>query len=184
LIRFRQCHEARVTVAVPSELLPEKTGFDWLAVDALSNTYSLQALQIWRRIRGQRRFPSRHDLKPRDIAPIMEHMSVIKVIDGGADYENRFVGDSVVRVHGIPIAGRRFSEIANDAPVLVKRLLPVAGKTVATGAPVAYCGKTGHDMQQVIYTDFEGVMLPLGETDATVDHILYAGICTVHLVPC
>lgn len=173
-----------MSVAVPTELLPEKTGFHWLAVDDVANTHSRQGLALWRRLRGTRRFPARGDLNPRDIAAIMHHMSVIKVIDNGADFENRFVGDSVTRAHGIKVAGRRFSDIARDSPILIKRLLPVVEKVVTSGQPVAYSGKTGHDMVHVIYTDFEGVMLPLGESDAAVDHILYVGSCTVHLAPC
>lgn len=172
-----------MNVSVPSELLPEKTGFDWIATEALVNPYSRQGLEIWNRLRGSRRFPARADLKPRDIVPIIQHMSVIKVIDGGKDFENRFLGDAVVRAHGIPIAGRRFSDIAREAPVLVRRLVPVAERVVAQGEPVAYRGKTGHDMTHVAYTDFEGVMMPLGETDAAVDYIVYAGICSVHVTP-
>jgi len=168
-------------VSVPAELLPEKTDFEWLTLDQVQSTPGRAGIAIWRCLRGTRRFPARNDLTPREIAGIMQHMSLIKVINSGEDFENRFVGDAVVRAHEVPIVHRRFSEVAHDIPRLIEQLLPMARKVVATGEPLAYCGKTGHDMAQVVYTDFEGVLLPLGATDDAVDHILYVGTCTIQV---
>lgn len=170
-----------MSVAVPSELLPATTNFEWISLDDVENVPSRTGIAIWRALRRDRRYPSRADLSPRRIAGLMQYMSLIQVIDGGKDFENRFVGDAVVRAHDVPIARRRFSEVAQDSPVLIEGLLPVARKVLETGAPLAYRGRTGHDMTHVIYTDFEGVMLPLGDSDGAVDHILYIGVCGIQL---
>jgi hypothetical protein len=163
--------------------LPEKTDFEWLPLDQVKSASALAGIAIWRALRGTRRFPARSDVTPREITGIMQHISLIKVINGGEDFENRFVGDAVVRAHDVPIAHRRFSEVARDIPRLIEQLLPMARKVVATGEPLAYCGKTGHDMAEVAYTDFEGVLLPLGPTDEMVDHILYVGTCSIQVLP-
>jgi hypothetical protein len=112
----------------------------------------------------------------------MRHMSLVAVIDGGADFENGFVGDAVVRVHDVPIAHRRFSDVALDMPTLMAGVTPLFRKVVETGEPLAYRGRTGHDMAHVVYTDFEGVLLPLGECDA-VDHVVYVGTNSVVAAP-
>jgi len=162
-----------------SGLLPERTDFECIPVGLVENAPARQALAIWNDLRGARRFPSRDELKLRDIAAIIQQMSLIAVIDGGRDFENRFVGDAVVRAHEVPIAHRRFSEIAKDMPVLMERLWSQCRRVVDTGEPLAYRGRTGHDMTRVVYTDFEGVLLPFGP-DA-VDHVMYAGSCALRI---
>lgn len=162
-------------VAFPQELLPEKTAFECMPLEAIENAPARRAIEIWTSLRGSRRFPSRSDLKPRDIAPIMQNMSIVKVLDGGKDFENGFVGDAVVRAHDIPIVHRRFSDLSWDMPGLMAQLTPLFESVVKSGEPLAYRGKTGHDLTGVVYTDFEGVLLPLGE--GAVDHIVYVGIC-------
>lgn len=171
------------TVAALAEAMPEKTDFEWLSLDQVESAPARRGIAIWHSLRGKRRFPSRKDLKPREIASIMQHMSLIKVINGGEDFENRFVGDAVVRAHEVPIEHRRFSDIAADTPVLIERLLPLFRKVVDTGEPLAYRGRTGHDLARVVYSDFEGALLPLGENDAAVDHVIFVGTCTLKARP-
>jgi hypothetical protein len=163
--------------------LPERTGFEVVSLDALTCTPARRGLAIWRLLRASRRFPSRTDLKPRNIADIMPFLSIVMVIDGGRDFENRFVGDAVVRAHDVPINHRRFSDVAKDMPALMYGLLPLFRRVVETGEPLAYRGITGHDMMHVVYTDFEGVLLPFGPSDELVDHILYVGACELNIAP-
>lgn len=166
-------------VSVPTEFLPESTDFETFALDAIDCAPARRGLEIWNQLRGSRRFPARADLTPRRIAEIMPYMSMATVIDGGADFENRFVGDAVVRAHNVSIVHRRFSDVARDMPVLMGGLMPLFRQVVAEGKPLAYRGRTGHDMTLVVYTDFEGLLLPLGERDDIVDHIVYVGCCSL-----
>jgi hypothetical protein len=171
------------TVAFAGEHLPERTNFALLPLDEVESPSARYGIALWRTLRGERRFPARGDLNLREIAPIMRHMSLVAVIDGGADFENGFVGDVVVRAHDVPIAHRRFSDVARDMPTLMGGVTPLFRQVVETGLPLAYRGRTGHDMAHVVYTDFEGVLLPLGETDDAVDHVVYVGMNTVAAAP-
>ena len=171
------------SVAVPIELTPEKTEFERLSLDQVDGMHALRGIAVWHIQRGSRRFPSRRDLDFRDIASILPYMSLVMVINGGEDFENRFVGDVVVRAHDVPIRHRRFSEVAADMPRLMDGIAPMFREVVDTGEPLAYRGRTGHDMTHVVYTGFEGVLLPLGETDEAVDHVVYVGACTVDALP-
>jgi hypothetical protein len=113
----------------------------------------------------------------------MPYMSLVTVINGGEDFENRFVGHEVVRAHDVTVRHRRFSEIAADMPRLVEGLLHLFRKVVDTGEPLAYCGRVGGEFKNVEYTDSEGVLLPFGMTDEAVDHVLYVGTCSTCFHP-
>lgn len=169
--------------AVPAEIVPERTDFERFSLDAVESAPPRRGIAIWRLLRASRRFPAHDDLELKDIADIMPYMSLVAVIDGGKDFENRFVGDAVVRAHDVPIRHRRFSDVAKDMPTLMEGLLPLFRKVVETGEPLAYRGRTGHDMSHVVYTDFEGVLLPLGQSDDAVDYVLYVGKCELKVTP-
>ena len=169
--------------AVPAEIIRERTDFEMLSLDVVACMPTRRGIAIWRLLRAGRRFPAHSDLKMRDIADIMPYMSLVAVIDGGKDFENRFVGDAVVRAHDVPINHRRFSDVAKDMPTLMQGLLPLFRKVVETGEPLAYRGRTGHDLSHVVYTDFEGVLLPLGQNDEVIDYVLYVGQCELKATP-
>ena len=169
--------------AVSAEIVPERTDFERFSLDAVESAPTRRCIAIWRLLRASRRFPAHDDLELKDITDIMPYMSLVAVIDGGKDFENRFVGDAVVRAHDVPIRHRRFSDVAKDMPALMEGLLPLFRKVVETGEPLAYRGRTGHDMSHVVYTDFEGVLLPLGHSDEVVDYVLYVGQCELKVTP-
>jgi hypothetical protein len=169
--------------AVPAEIVPERTDFERFSLDAVESAPTRRCIAIWRLLRASRRFPAHDDLELKDITDIMPYMSLVAVIDGGKDFENRFVGDAVVRAHDVPIRHRRFSDVAKDMPTLMEGLLPLFRKVVETGEPLAYRGRTGHDMSHVVYTDFEGVLLPLGQSDEAIDYVLYVGKCELKVTP-
>ena len=169
--------------AVSAEIVPERTDFERFSLDAVESAPTRRGIAIWRLLRASRRFPAHDDLELKDITDIMPYMSLVAVIDGGKDFENRFVGDAVVRAHDVPIRHRRFSDVAKDMPALMEGLLPLFRKVVETGEPLAYRGRTGHDMSHVVYTDFEGVLLPLGQSDEAIDYVLYVGQCELKVTP-
>ena len=169
--------------AAPAQIAPERTDFELFSLDEVKNSPARRAIAIWRLLRADRRFPAHDDLKLRAIADFTPYMSLVAVIDGGRDFENRFVGDAVVRAHDVPIKHRRFSDVAKDMPTLIYGLLPLFRKVVETGEPLAYRGRTGHDLSHVVYTDFEGVLLPLGPSNDAVDYVLYVGQCELKVTP-
>src|ERR1041385_8524565 len=68
-----------------------------------------EGVTYWRRIRGPRRFPSRADVNPRDMTNILRNAVLMRVIDCGADYEYRIVGDAHTVAHGFCMQGKRLS---------------------------------------------------------------------------
>lgn len=148
------------------------TTFEWLSLDQLKEKPLRAAANYWSALRDGRLFPSRDDLKPRDMIRILPHMSLVKVIDGGADFEHRIVGDAVVRTFAVPIQKRRFSEIAPQAPQLIDASFWLFRKVVETRAPLAYLQRTQNDTFQIAYTLAEMVLLPLGNRDEAVDHVV------------
>jgi hypothetical protein len=154
--------------------LPASTKFTWLTLDMLEAQPTRAGAAYWRSLCRGRRFPSRNDLKPRELASLLPYISLINVIDGGADFVHRIVGDVIVQAFDVPIQHRRFSEIAEDAPNFIARSLPQFRKVVDTGAPVAWSSLSGHDVTNVVFTYGEMLLLPLGSGN-TVDHILGIG---------
>ena len=155
------------------EFLPlQPTTFEWLGLGQLEGAPLRAAVAYWSAIRGDRLFPSRNDLKPRDMGGLLPHMSLVKVIDGGADFEHRIVGDAVVRAFSVPVQNRRFSEIALQAPRLIEVSFGLFRKVVETRAPLAYLQRTQSDKFQLVCTLAEMVLLPLGCSDEVVDHVV------------
>ena len=117
--------------AVHAEIVPERTDFERFSLDAVESAPTRRGIAIWRLLRANRRFPAHDDLELRDVADILPYMSLVAVIEGGEDFENRFVGDAVVRAHDVPIRHRRFSDVAKDMPTLMEGLLPLFRKVVS-----------------------------------------------------
>jgi hypothetical protein len=147
------------------------TTFEWPELGELETAPLKMAVEYWQSIRGPRRFPSRRELKPREIAALLPYMALLKVIDGGTDFEHRIVGDAQVRALRVQVQNRRFSEIAAEAPKLVSVSKPLFLKVVQTRAPVCWRARTGYDAVDVVFKEVEGVLLPLGETEEAVDHV-------------
>jgi hypothetical protein len=154
-------------------ILPSQvTTFEWLGLDQLREAPLRAAVAYWSAIRGNRPFPSRNELKLRDMGGLLPYMSLVTVIDGGADFEHRIVGDAVVRAFNVPIQNRRFSEIALHAPKLIEVSFWLFRKVLETRAPLAYLQRTQSDTFKLVYSLAEMVLLPLGGSDETVDHVV------------
>jgi hypothetical protein len=152
------------------KFLPDFTAFEFVPAETLDSTPIRVGYEYWLYRRGNRRFPSRSDLCPRDIAGALQHMSLIKV--EGDDFVYRVVGDAIVRAFDIPIQNRRMSEIVYDEPGFGTIVVPLLRKVAHIGEPVAIRGTTGHDVTRANFTDYQNVLLPLGPDDQAVDHIV------------
>jgi len=153
-----------------SKLLPSATTCQRIDPEDVEHPAARLGLEVWRRQRGDRRFPAREDIKPRDVAPAMQHLSLLKVT--GGDFLYRIVGDAVVRAYDTPLQNRKVGEISEDSPAFGAIVLPLLHSVVEDRAPVAIRGTTGHDALMANFTDYEALFLPLGPDDETVDHIL------------
>jgi hypothetical protein len=150
--------------------IPDVTDFRPVSPDEFEAEPLRVAYAYWRSIRGNRRFPSRADIHPRDIAGLLRHVSLIKYEDG--DFIYRIVGDAIVRAYDLSLHNRKLSELVYDEPGFGCIIRPLLERCVETGDIVAVKGHTGRDLVRVNFTDYENILLPLGPNDSTVDHIM------------
>ena len=134
------------------------------------------AVVYWQLIRAQRQFPARADLTLRGMASFLPYTLIIAVIDDGADYEYRFVGDAERQSFKRDFKGMRVSQVEEIAPNFGEIIRASYDKVRSTGLPFAAGGLADH----VQATDFlpyhETAFLPLGATDNAVDHLLAVGV--------
>lgn len=164
------------------QLFPDKTRYELIALEALESPVIRHGIAYWRTLCGERRFAKREDLDPRKITDGLSNMILVRVIDSGADFAFRIVGDEVRRAYPVPLNNRRMSEIAADLPVLAEKLSLAYRRVIATGLPLAVRTTVGLDNPEVKFSFAEAVHLPLGATDAAVDHLLTLASHTLEIV--
>jgi hypothetical protein len=151
-------------------LIPAATTIAQIAFEELESKPVRFGAFYWRSLCNGRRFPSRQDIKPRDIVGILSNMSLLKVVDG--DFQYRIVGDTVVRAYDGMLHNRFIRDLELDLPSYSLFVRPILTHIMKEKVPVAVRGKIGHDAIGTNFTDHENALLPLGPDDDTVDHIL------------
>jgi hypothetical protein len=145
--------------------------FQAIELHELTKPLVLQGLAYWRSLRGDRAYPCRDQISPRAIIRLLTNTVLLRVLDGGADFEFLVVGDEVTRAYRAPMLRRRLSEIAADLPNASSYWGGVYRDIVRTGKPhaVRFTADAGGEAK---FSDAEAVLLPLGPTDEVVDHII------------
>lgn len=143
-----------------------------LPLDRLESPVVRQGLDYWLKLRGKRAFPSRTELVPRDLSSLLRHIVLLKLVDGGADYEYRIVGDAHVISHGFNMQGSRVSEVDRISPGYGPVLKSLYDHAVRRRDAFAFRGwlERGEGRKQYIYS--ESVFMPLGPDASTIDHVL------------
>jgi len=131
-----------------------------------------EGVAYWHRLRGDRNFPSRLQVSPRDITGILRHALLLRVIDAASDYEYRIVGDAHVVAHGFSMQGKCLSQMDEHAPGYGAVLKTIYDPVVRNRTPYALRGWLSRGDDDPEYIHAESVFLPLGANDETVDHIL------------
>jgi len=150
--------------------IPVSTTIAQIAFEELESKPVRTGAFYWRALCGRRRFPSRQEIKPRDITSLLSNMSLLKVVDG--DFQYRIVGDTVVRAYDTLLHNRFIRDIELELPSYSFFVRPILTQILRDRLPVAVRGKIGHDAFGTNFTDHENALLPLGPDDDTVDHIL------------
>jgi hypothetical protein len=132
-----------------------------------------QAMAVWNEHRGSARFPNRDAMTPRAMTPFLRNIVLVRVLDGGKEYEFRIVGDAIVQVQGGAFQGHTLTEIDEKLPGYGASLRPLYDLLVAEGAPHAYRGHVPDGPVKRAFAH-ETLLLPLGK-DGAVDHILVVG---------
>ncbi len=176
---WKDCMPPRYPV---KQLFPERTHYEPIALEALQNPVLRLGVEYWRQLCGERRFARREDLDQRKLAPALSNMIIVRVVDAGADFAFRIVGDEVRRAYPVPLNNRLMSEIAADLPVLAEKLALAYRRVIGTKSPFAVRTHVGLDNPEVNFSYAEAVHLPFGATDDAVDHLLTLAAHTLEIV--
>jgi hypothetical protein len=144
-----------------------------IPVAEVQNPQLLKGLELWRRQRGNERFPSRARMSPRLLAGLLRNTVLVRV--KGEDFEFRIVGDAIVTAQGASFQGMTTAEIDKIVPGYGRTLGKVYRHVCTTGEPSAYRGwfERGADGRAFFH---ESLVMPLGEDGKHVDHLLILGV--------
>jgi hypothetical protein len=157
-----------------ADAAPPATTYDVIAPEDLRFDEVCEGFAYWKLLCGERPFPTREEISPRAIARLLTNLILLKVIDGGADFEFVIVGDEVQRAYSASLLRRRLSDIAKDLPNSAAYWGGVYRDIVRTGKPWAVRFAAGLDGETRFF-EAEAVLLPLGPREGAVDHILTFG---------
>lgn len=155
---------------------PETTSSTVLTLEQIENASVRLGVNYWRQLRGNRHLPARAQVMPRDIAPILKNIVILRVIDGGKDYEYRLVGDAQVQAYGFNFQSLRIGQIKAVAGEFGQLMHNIYEHVRTTRDPFAVRGWIGRDVPDARFVYHESVFLPLGADGETVDHILIVSI--------
>jgi hypothetical protein len=154
--------------------------FGRIAINEIESPLLVQAVAYWKRLAAGRVFPARSDVTPRSLGPLLRYTTLLRVVDGGSDYEYRIVGDAFVLAHGVSFQGRRWSEVGRLSPRFHRMIKPVYDSVVETREPLATRGWIERSAGTDEYIYCEYIYLPLGAAPSAVDHILIFAVYIPH----
>jgi hypothetical protein len=146
------------------------------SIDEVEHPIVKSAVSYWQSVRAQRRFPARADLTLRGMARFLPYTLIVAVIENGADYEYRFVGDAERRAFNRDFKGMRVSQVEKIAPKFGEIIRANYDKVSSTGLPFAVRGLADHVRTNEYLPYHETAFLPLGAADELVDHLLVVGV--------
>lgn len=126
--------------------------------------------EYWHALKGERAFPSREMITLRGLRDLAKYATLIKVIEGGRDYEFRLVGDVPVAAVGKNFRGRRLSEPDVLRVMESNYRRQFYDMVVRTAEPWLFKSRMVDHIGLNLPVHSETVYLPLGEGD--VDHLL------------
>jgi len=143
-----------------------------IALEELRDQKTRLGYDYWRMLRGMRRFPSRNEIKPRDIACALPNMALIRVLEGGNDFQYLIIGDHAGQGYGVNLRKRCYTDIAVELPRATANWFRLSRQVVESGKPIAVLAKVGLGASDARYSNAEAVYLPLGPHDNCVDHLI------------
>lgn len=128
-----------------------------------------RALAYWQEIKGDASMPRRDDMVPERIVALWPHILMVDVLDGGADYHFRLVGQRLVDSYGEQ-TGRNLSN-ATISEVVRDRCRRIFDYCLEQAAPAyAYWSEAASHRRPLI--DVEALCLPLSSDGSTLDRML------------
>jgi hypothetical protein len=146
-----------------------------IALDEVESALVRAAVGYWRELCRGRPFPARADILPRDIRGLLRNIALLKVVDDGADYDYRIVGDAHVMAYGFSMQGKRLTEMDEFAAGHGEVLKRLYDRVVRKGEPYALRGWIGRSERQKKFIYSESLFAPLGDGE-TVDHVFNVSV--------
>jgi hypothetical protein len=160
-------------MSIPDSFAPAKaTVIELIDLEQIANPVLLEGATYWKSLCGAKSYPAREQVNPRDIKGALNNLILLKVIDGGADFEHRILGDAVVRAYRVEGHGRKLSDIEAVSPELGAKLRRVYSAVVQARRPINVRIRIGQDSPEVNYSAGEVAFFPLGPSDDIVDHLM------------
>ena len=156
------------------ERRPDESVASLIPYDAVENAITRTAAAYWRTLRGMRKLPARADLAPRDMRAILSNVVLLRVIDGGRDYEYRIAGETFVWAYNAQFRGLFLSDVEAVNPEHGHRMRALYDHIRQTAEPLGVQGWIGRNLPQARFVYHETVLLPFGDDGLQVDHILIA----------
>jgi hypothetical protein len=141
-------------------------------LDQIESPVVRRGLDYWSTVRGAKPYPAREDIVPRELAGLLRHVVLLRVVDAGADYEFRIVGDAHVISHGFNMQGLKVSDVDAYSPGYGPVLKSLYDRVVRRRDAYAFRGWLERGDQKHKYIYSESVFMPLGPDSATIDHVL------------
>lgn len=158
---------------------------DRIALDEIQSPIVRDGVSYWQSLCRGRAYPARADVAPSGMRKLLANAALVRVLDDGADYEYRIAGEAHVMSHGIPLQGKKMSELDGLDPAYRPVLKSLYDRVTESHAPYGVRGAIKAADGAPVHYKSESAFLPLGPDEATIDHILvftvYEG--TSHVSP-
>ena len=157
--------ELKKAVEIPHRVIP-------LELDGVESQILRSGIAYWTSLCRGRPHPSRPELDPHGLKPILANTMLLQVVGECEDYEYRIVGDAHVQIHAFSQFPTRLSQLDEFLPGYAGILKPLYDRVARLKAPFAMRGIIERPDGFPKLTASESVFLPLGPNAQTVDHIL------------
>lgn len=148
---------------------PEASSVEIVSPEMLDSAPVSMGVKYWNALRGARQLPARSELVPKKMVKFLRNIVLVRVLDGGADYEYRVVGDAHVQAHATNFRHMRLTEI--EATRIDFGTRATYEHVRVTALPFAVRGWIGRHVPKSRFSYHETAFLPLG-TNGVVDHLL------------
>jgi hypothetical protein len=131
---------------------------------------------VWNERRGIHAMPTRAQVLPRPLGRLLRNVSLVKVLDGGSDYEFRIIGDAHVEAYGTNAQGTKFSDVAVTFPDFAQVLKWSYDLVRARREPVGFRGFMRREVIDARFDWLETLYMPLRDEAGNVEYVLNASV--------
>ena len=128
------------------------------------------ALEYWGSKRSGRDMPRRRDIEPMELRPVLPHLQITEVIDGGSRFRYRLVGTAIVEAFGAEFTGKCVDELVSGER---DSFVHACYRAVCTARRPAFARSKYMTTKNVDLTA-NRVLMPLSEDGERVHQILGA----------